>query len=80
MQAQVRWLICKRRIEGGINVSAPDVSRTWQVCIRCKSNSMHNDAPIYIYIHTYILCVCVCVTVTMRLYIYNVYVCVCVCV
>ena len=31
VQSQLHWLIVKRRIEGGINVSAPEVSRIWQV-------------------------------------------------
>jgi len=31
VQSQVHWLIVKRRLEGGINVSAPEVSRIWQV-------------------------------------------------
>mmetsp|Transcript_40168 Transcript_40168/g.94045 ORF Transcript_40168/g.94045 Transcript_40168/m.94045 type:complete len:440 (-) Transcript_40168:590-1909(-) len=30
VQAQVHWLVVKRRLEGGINVSAPEVSRIWQ--------------------------------------------------
>lgn len=32
LQAQIHWILVKRRLEGGINVSAPEVSRIWQVC------------------------------------------------
>ena len=28
---EVHWLIVKRRLEGGMNVSGPEMSRLWQV-------------------------------------------------
>ena len=31
VHSEIHWLVVKRRLEGGINVSGPEMSRLWQV-------------------------------------------------
>jgi len=41
VQSEIHWIVVKRRLEGGINVSGPELSRMWQTLTDGNQGYMH---------------------------------------